>query len=135
MHERNSNCIEYHNLQLMLDKTIATKQKPTTDTKDVGLMNEALHLVDGKNSDYETLKPYLDKVEQLFNLGLLIDFNVVGPTKKKAAADANLEESKDEAYEDRESSDVEPSGEAEQVNINDNKEIHLQQKSEKQFIC
>jgi len=81
VHERNNNCIEHHDMQLLLDKTIATKQKPTTDTKDVGLMNEALHLIDGKNGDYEALKPYLDKVEQLFNLGLLIDFNVVGPTK------------------------------------------------------
>ena len=100
-------------MQLLLDKTIATKQKPNTDLNDVRLMNEALHLIDGKNSDYEALKPYLDKVEQLFNLGLLIDFNVVGPTKK-AAVDANLEESKDEAYEVKESSDVEPSGEVQQ---------------------
>ena len=97
-------------MQLLLDKTIATKQKPTTNTIDVGLMNEALHLIDEKNGDYEALKPYLDKVEHLFNLGLLIDFNVVGPTKK-AAVDANLEESKDEACEVKESSDVEPSGE------------------------
>ena len=49
-------------MQLLLDKTIATKQKPNTDLNDVRLMNEALHLIDDKNGDYEALKPYLDKV-------------------------------------------------------------------------
>ena len=95
VHERNSNLISQPSLQLLLDRVLTTKQKPSTSLDDVRLMSEALHLIDDVDGNHAALKPYLDNIAQLFELNFLLDFDVVGPTRKECTS-ASLEEQKDE---------------------------------------
>lgn len=96
-HERNHNLVSHTGLQELLERVVATKKKPQApEREDVKLMNEALHLIDDEDGDHAALKPYLDKIEQLFKLGLLIDFNLVGPTKKVTTQPCPDEQKDDE---------------------------------------